>query len=263
MSKFALVTTLRGGSYRAARSVARLIYPYGSVRTVLHGPARGARFRVSAAMGVNYALGTHAATPRELAKLVRPGMTVFDVGANEGQMALAFARLVGPKGKVVAFEPAPECFAALRFNLALTGVQNVKSLQAALADSPGVVELLFYPEARTQNKLATVERSYRPQAPPRELEVAAVTLDHVAKTEGMPDVLKIDVEGAAAAVLRGARDTLAAAAPIVYIELHGPEEQAGVRDSLLSAGYSASRADGSLVRDPTTEWASPLICRKE
>lgn len=240
-----------------------MIYPYGSVRTVLRGPARGARFTVSPAMGVNYALGTHAAIPRELANLIRPGMTVFDVGANEGQMALAFARLVGPTGAVVAIEPAPECFAALQRNIALSGAHNIRPLQAALSDSPGVAELLFYPEARTQNKLATVEQTYRPGAPPQRVKVEAITLDRLAKAEGMPDFVKIDVEGAAAAVLRGARDTVASGAPIIYLELHGPEEQAGVRDSLLPAGYSARRADGSLVRDPAAAWASPLICRKE
>lgn len=263
LSNSVFLTTLRRGSYRAARRVARMIYPYGAVRIVLRGPARGARFTVSPSMGVNYALGTHAAIPREMAKLARPGMTVFDVGANEGQMALAFARLVGPTGAVVAIEPAPECFTALQRNLALTGVEHVRSLQAALSDAPGTAKLMFFPEARTQNKLATVEETYRPGAQPREVDVAALTVDMLAATAGVPDLLKIDVEGAAAAVLRGARETLASRAPIVYIELHGPDEQAGVRDSLLASGYSARRLDGSLVRDPTAEWASPLICRKE
>lgn len=263
MSKSVFINALREVFHRASRRVARLIYPYGAVRRVLRGPARGARFIVSPAMGVNYALGTHAAIPRELVKLIRPGMTVFDVGANEGQMALAIASLVGPTGAVVAIEPVPECFTALQRNLALSGVHHVRSRQVALSDSSGLAKLLYYPNARTQNKLAMIEDSYRPEVQAQELDVAVVSLDLLATTEGTPDLLKIDVEGAAAGVLRGARGTLAAHAPVVYIELHGPEEQAGVRDSLVASGYTARRGDGSIVRDPTAEWVSPMICRKE
>jgi hypothetical protein len=66
-------------------------------------------------------------------------------------------------------------------------------------------------------------------------------------------------------VLRGGAALLGsppASAPVVYIELHGPEEQAGVRDYLIGAGYEARTLDGRVVRDPTVEWATPLICRK-
>ena len=89
------------------QQLARLFFPYGSERRVFRGPVQGTRFIVEDGIGVNYAIGTDAAAPRHFTRWVRPGMTVYDVSANKGQMALLFANLVGPTGRVVAFEPAP------------------------------------------------------------------------------------------------------------------------------------------------------------
>jgi hypothetical protein len=75
-------------------------------------------------------------------------------------------------------------------------------------------------------------------------------------------VIKIDVEGGAAAVLRGAARILDERGPGVYLELHGPEEQAGVRDELLARGYVARTVSGEIISDPVTRWASPLWCVK-
>ena len=47
---------------------------------------------------------------------------------------------------------------------------------------------------------------------------------------------------------------------MIYLELHGPEEQAGVRDELVSLGYEIETLDGAVVTDPTAGWASPLWC---
>ena len=53
-----------------------------------------------------------------LQRELRPGATFFDIGANVGFVTLIAARLVGPSGRVVAFEPVPENVAAIRENLA-------------------------------------------------------------------------------------------------------------------------------------------------
>jgi hypothetical protein len=73
-------------------------------------------------------------------------------------------------------------------------------------------------------------------------------------------MLKIDVEGAATQVLAGAQATLREHKPLVYIELHGPEEQAGVRDYLQAIGYRLWRLDGSEVIDPVGRFTTPLWC---
>lgn len=238
----------------------RLAYPYGATRRVLRGPARGRRFVVEPGIGLSYALGLGDAVPRVFGRDVRPGMTVFDVGANKGQMTLLFASLVGPTGHVVAVEAAPAEFASLSRNISLNQFPHVQPIHAAAADSNGELTFTYAPERPTQGKLLEVERTYsNPDS--KQFPVRAVTLDTLVAGHRAPDVIKIDVEGAAASVLRGARQLIAAHRPAIYVELHGPEEQAGVRDELIARGYVARTLDGALVADPTTGWHSPLWCR--
>ena len=240
---------------------ARLLFPRGSQRRVLRGPARGMRFVVEDGIGVSYAVGVDAAAPRHFAQWVRPGMTVYDVGANKGQMALLFASLVGPAGRVVAFEPAPAEFGSLTRNLTLNGLDHVRPIQAAAADAEGELAFAYAPDRPTQGKLVDVELTYTPLSDDT-ITVRTCCLDDVLDDEPAPDVVKIDVEGAAAAVLRGAARILEETAPPIFLELHGPEEQAGVRDELLARGYVARTLDGARVADPTSAWYSPLWCHR-
>ena len=239
--------------------LARLLFPFGSTRRVLRGPARGLRFVVEPGMGATYALGTEAAAPRDFARWVRPGATVYDLGANKGQMALLFAALVGPSGRVVSLEPAPAEAASLRRNVALNGLATVRVVEAAAAEAAGSLTFAYDPAHPTQGKLVGVEQTYAlPEA--GTLAVPTLPLDALLDEEPPPDVLKVDVEGAAAAVLRGAVRVLEEVRPRLFIELHGPEEQAGLRDEVLARGYVAETLDGRRVADPTAGWHSPLWC---
>lgn len=215
---------------------------------------------VAPGMGLTYAWATAAAAPRHFAERIRPGMTVYDVGANKGQMALLFGALVGPEGRVVSLEPVPDEFAALTRNIELNGLRQVRPIQAAAAESGGELTFTYSPDRPTQGKLRDVESTYtNPGA--RVFQVKSVALDDVAADEPMPDMIKIDVEGAAAAVLRGAKRILERARPCVYVELHGPEEQAGLRDELQSRGYTLRTMTGECVPDPVAQWHSPLWCQ--
>ena len=237
--------------------IARLFFPYGSRRRVLRGPVQGIYFIIGEGMGATYALGSEDAAPRCFASLIRRGMTVYDVGANKGQMALLFSRLVGAEGRVTSFEPAPEPFEALVENIAVSKVANVQPHRVALSDKSGEAVFTYAPERPTQGKLAVVEPSY---SNPGASTFAVQTLRLDAVSEPPPDFIKIDVEGAGATVLQGASGVLESYSPGIYIELHGPEEQAGVRDELLSRGYVAETLAGDRVADPTLEWKSPLWC---
>src|SRR5687768_17481084 len=132
-------------SSRVIQRLIRSLYPYGSVRRVIRGPARGMRFSVEPTMGLAYAIGHHRAMPRYFGAHIRRGMTVFDVGANKGQMMLLFAALVGPRGRVVSFEPAPEEFRCLERNVSLNALRHVTTVHAAASDASG--EMIFMYDA--------------------------------------------------------------------------------------------------------------------
>jgi len=242
-------------------SIARLLCPYGSRRRVLRGPARGMRVVVEPGIGLAYLLGVDAAAPQFFYRRVEPGMTVFDVGANKGQMALLFASLVGPHGQVLAFEPAPAEFASLERNIVLNRLGNIRPIRAAAADQDGEATFSYCATDPTQGKLTDVEPTYA-TASIDTLSVRTVMLDGFLETGIRADVIKLDVEGSAAVALRGARRLIAEHAPAFFIELHGPEEQRGVAEELVAHGYVAETLDGTAVPDPTAGWFNPLWCHK-
>lgn len=247
---------------RASSRVARWLFPYGSIRRVLRGPGRGLRFVVQPGIGVSYALGLDNGIARFLASRVPVGATVYDLGANRGQMALLFATMVGDAGRVVAFEPVEALADALRQNARLNGFETIEVVARAVSSSGGTSSFEFNSARDTQGKLVEVEPSYR--VPGAEVsEVKVVTLDEVVAAGGPPpDVVKIDVEGAAGAVLAGGVELISRFRPDIYLELHGPEEQRGVKDLISRHGYVARTLDGEVVPDPTDGWFSPLWCSR-
>ncbi len=137
-------------------------------------------------------------------RLLPAGGTFVDVGANKGDFSLIAARTTGPEGRVIAFEPSPENAGWTRKSVELNGYPNVELLELALSDSEGEAQLHL---GRWSGWHSLVPR----QVDQETITVRMRTLDAVLAERGSPavDMLKIDVEGAELAVLRGARRTLA------------------------------------------------------
>lgn len=88
-------------------------------------------------------------------KTVQKGWTVVDAGANIGYHTLVLSRAVGDKGKVYAFEPAPDNFALLVENLKLNNCQNVVAVNAALMDRDGMVNMTMNPSNHGDHHIST------------------------------------------------------------------------------------------------------------
>jgi FkbM family methyltransferase len=242
------------------RAAVRKIYPIGSVRTVRRGPLKGLRFKVMPAMGGTYAWG-FGVEQWVFGSLIREGMCVYDVGANYGQSTLSLALSVGPSGKVVAFEPVTEIFANLVFNICLNPSLQVEPICAAASERNGVSDFLFDCNLASQGRLKGVEPTYiLPNA--KAVSVRTVRLDdYFREGRPAPEFIKIDVEGGAGAVLRGADHIIAEHRPTIYVELHGPVEQTAIRELLKNFRYKAQTPSGFDVPDPTAGWFNPLVCR--
>src|ERR1700756_619375 len=76
-----------------------------------------------------------------LRRLIRPGQRVIDIGANCGVYALTLARLVGPTGRVWAFEPASATANLLASGVAANNLANVEVIGNALSSGPGTARL--------------------------------------------------------------------------------------------------------------------------
>ena len=81
-----------------------------------------------------------------LQRLLRPGMSFVDVGANWGYFTLLAAHLVGKSGRIISLEPDPRIFRLLQSNLVRNGLSYITALQLAAMDKKGTVNLSGYDE---------------------------------------------------------------------------------------------------------------------
>lgn len=139
-----------------------------------------------------------------------PGAVFVDAGANIGSYTMPAARLVGPAGRVVAFEAHPVTFGFLSRNIAANGLANVTALNLALGEGPNRIAMAFSTANPGETHVATGAETHT-------VEVEMLPLDAALAGQGIGavDYLKIDVEGFELPVLRGAAGTIAASRRIV------------------------------------------------
>jgi FkbM family methyltransferase len=143
-------------------------------------------------------------------KQIKKGMTVIDVGANLGYYTRLFARLVGPEGKVYAFEADQENFVYLQKNCAR--FPQVEVFPHAVSSSTGTVEFFHVLGSYSTgvHSMLEAENTERRVVP-------STTIDDFARERKlMIDVLKIDVEGAEPMVFKGMSETLSKKPFVVF-----------------------------------------------
>lgn len=157
---------------------------------------------------------------------IRPGMTVVDIGANQGLYTLLFARLAGESGRVLAFEPDEMLHAALAENVAFNGARNVRVYPLALGSKRDTLTLYRSLLNSGDNRLAAISAEGGPrEAAPVRIE----RLDEVLAGERI-DFIKMDVQGWETEVFRGMQGLLDAPANAeisIYFE-YWPQ---GLRDA--------------------------------
>ena len=165
-----------------------------------------------------------------LGTLCREGMSVLDLGANVGFHTLLFARTVGARGHVWAFEPDPDNFATLRRNLELNSYGNVTAVQAAVGTATGKGSLYHSP-------FHCDHRTYPTEEGQREVPVAMVSVDEYLPPGQRIDLVKMDIQGAEGMALQGMKRTLASNPGVVIVMEFWPE---GLRKTGFSPGWVLS-----------------------
>ena len=136
-----------------SQKLARAFYPYHSIRKVLFGAIKGAKYVVEPGMGISYAFGVGNTYFSFFIKKLKHGMIVYDIGANRGQMSLFFSKYVGNEGHVVAVEPVPSLYESLTKNISINNILNVTSVCAAGSDKNGSITFSFNPERSTKGRI--------------------------------------------------------------------------------------------------------------
>jgi FkbM family methyltransferase len=198
------------------RRVMNSFYPSGSKIFPLAAPLEGYKMRLEWRSSKAFVFGTYELeVTRALQQIVQTDWVVFDIGAHIGYFALLLARLVGPNGRVFAFEPFPDNFRALEENVRMNGCRNIIIENRAVAAVSGLANL----KSNDTDDL-TYTSSLVDGRPMLEVEVVSLD-DYTAGLQERVQFVMMDVEGAEADVLRGMRSTLQRDFPTLLIELHG------------------------------------------
>lgn len=181
---------------------------------------------------------THAELFAFAAGQVKPGDTVWDLGASMGVFAVAASAMAGPNGRVLCVEPDPFSAALLRrsaaANAALGGQIDV--VQAACADRMALEEFCSMTASSAIGHLTTAGGSGFDQRVASRSHVITVTMDWLAEQHGAPAVLKADLEGAELMALRGGAEMLRQHRPVMLLEVY--ERNADAVTALLKGlGY--------------------------
>jgi FkbM family methyltransferase len=253
------------------------------LRNLLRGAFRagyyalfGRRGVVRTVNGQSYRFSAHVARgiPRAIAEpmlkvwqdMTREADVAFEVGAHIGTYALICAREMRPGSKLFGFEPSPETYRVLCDTARVTKLDGSRGeiipVNKACGATAGTVEFIRDGLKET-NKLASGSTSHG------NIKVEMVTLDAFCRERGVvPDVMKIDAEGAELIVLDGMRETLRAHAPVILIELHhilwdefgvtGPQ----LLELAREVGYAMYGSDGVVLSPERMESAGFAIMQR-
>jgi FkbM family methyltransferase len=214
---------------------------------ILQGALRGKKWIVGSSNHGCW-LGSYEYRTRQLfERTVGSEDVVYDVGAHAGFYTLLASVLVGPAGRVVAFEPFPRNLNYLRRHLAMNDVSNVVVVEGAASDRDGNVSITDGPDSsqiRVDDKGTQMVRAFR--------------LDTLVFRDGLPapTVIKMDIEGAEGAALLGATRLLAAKRPLLFLSTHGPQVHAECCRQLVELGYGLNPIDGLSI-----EMSSELVAK--
>lgn len=162
-------------------------------------------------------------------KIVQPGDTVIDVGANIGALTVAMSDIVGPDGHVLAFEPQPENFKLLNDNV--RDKHNVRTFNHALGSRDGQIKVPSLAQIANRNYGAIELGSEG------EFKASVHLLDNVVFSTRPVSLIKIDVEGMEAEVLQGAARLINKERPVLYVECDRAEREAELLKLIFSMDY--------------------------
>lgn len=202
---------------------------------IQHGPAKGLWLRLNPRTGGNYFQGGgEPEVQTAIQQHLRPGMTFYDIGANIGFFSLLAARIVGPEGRVVAFEADPGAAQRLCDHVERNHFSTISIEQKAVwSETCPVPFAQTDPETSPDLGLGHVVAGSAGST----ICVQAISLDDFLQTSPAPDFLKCDVEGAEVAVFSGAKRLLEETRPILLCEIHSEENRHVLLEDFTRLAY--------------------------
>ena len=215
------------------------LIPKNTMLPILQGPMKGLWWRVGSSNHGCWLRTYELEEQLFFMRFVRPGMVVWDVGANAGVYTLLFSRIVADSGTVVAFEPLPSNCDNLMLHIKANRLKNVRVIQAAVSDRKGSTGF----STGSSNSMGFITGGKS------NLMVSTIPLDSVVLEENfqLPDVIKMDVEGAEALALAGSREILSAGRTRWVVSMHGVEHMDQCEERFRAHRYRLFTLEGILI----------------
>lgn len=216
-------------------------YQESSITPIRFGPARGLLWKRSHRYVNDYWLGTFEPAFQEaLAGHIKPGMRVFDIGANAGFYSLLARKLTGPQGRCLSVDPDPGNCESIKSLREINHFDGWEVIQAAISDRIGQANFNARGHGDSGGHLGNLHHFHGDNRVAfQRYEVSTLTLDELTCRFGAPHLIKMDIEGAEYEVLcsDSCGQTLKEARPVLILELHGNERALAIEQALKSFHY--------------------------
>ena len=224
------------------------------------GPAKGLKYPVSLPDDKLIWTGTWEADfSVRLSDAVQSGTVCYDVGGHRG--FLAGVMLMSGASEVHCFEPNPENAEQVRRVRDLNSDHSLHVHQMALGDTNGEARFVVMGES-SMGKLESSDFQ-KDVSGDTTFPVTIRTLDSLIEEQhlAVPALIKVDVEGAEAAVLKGAQHTIETHHPLLFIEFHSAALMHECRQFLTDRGYSVTPVEHASLEAITGEDVGHIVAR--
>lgn len=215
------------GAYALYKAVMSAALRDGAEVVIRRGPLRGCRWRHYRVYQAWMALGMYEPHVAQLIQgELKPGEVFYDIGANAGYYTLLAGCIVGPTGRVIAFDPHPRNVHTIQEQIDLNHFSDICLVEAAaVSDRPGIQKFVLS-STNANSHLVGVDPRCKDDAREQTVDVTLVTLDDCVLRHPRPSLIKIDVEGAEVLVLHGAKHLLQMSnAPRWLVSTHSADLQ--------------------------------------
>ncbi len=210
----------------------------------LSGPLAGYRMVASPdAYGLYVANRYEPRVCRAVEQIVQPGWTCVDAGAHIGYMTLLLARLVGERGRVIAFEAWPENARLIERNSELNGLSSRVRVEAQAVAGEARDRVSLFPGRNQSSCEWSVMEGMWPRGGTA-VDVPAISLDAYFPPSAPLDFVKMDIEGGEALAMVGMRRILRTVKPTILLEFHREAGWPAIEE-LAAAGYRLFDLDGA------------------
>jgi FkbM family methyltransferase len=219
-----------------------------STISVLNGQTKGLTLRLKLQQESAYFWGSYDENLLVLInRIAKPDWSMWDCGTYIGMYTVFFAKITNNQGKVFSFEPDKVNLARTQQNVALNNFNHVTFVNIAVADTDG--DLQFFVGGNTNSHLpigwigSTKEDYQKIEVKKETIQVKANTLNTMAELYGVPNFIKIDIEGAEITALNHAQKLVDSRKTIFLIESHNPETDARIFNFAKEANYLLRQAE--------------------